>query len=336
VLLPWIAIAQAAATLNEQLREAAKRGDSALVRTGGVTAVHNALPVLGINSDEKGTHRIANERGHTVPSRASMDSSITVDKTSILFDEGNIIKGELINVDNESGFECTVGIVLPKEGLLYSFVVRKPDQVKIPRQDWEHIKVAANSGIFIILVPENDPVQIEKLDGKEIVVKAIEANRIRGINRITIKVGSVRQILTETSGGQKRNGWTQLMSAAHMGRTDLVKELLDKGFDVNAKDKIGWTALIYAAQGKPREHADTVKLLLDRGADVNAKDKMGWTALMFAVAEGYSQVVEVILDKGADVNARTEDDETAMEIAWKKGKGRKEIVKLLKAHGAKE
>ena len=133
--------------------------------------------MLGIKSDKKDTNRIARERGHTLPSRASMDSSITVDKTSILFDEGNIAKGEVINLDNESGFDCTVGIELPQKGLLYSSVVRKPEQVKGHAQELGNVSVPTNSGIFIIITPDSDPAQIEMLDGEEIVIKIYEANR---------------------------------------------------------------------------------------------------------------------------------------------------------------
>jgi ankyrin repeat protein len=330
-LVPSVAMAKHTATLDEQLREAAERGDLALVRTGGVTAVHNALPVLGINSDEKDTHRIARERGHTVLLRASLDPSITVDKTSIRFTEKNIRQGEVINVDNNSGFDQTLGISLPQKGLLYSSIVSKPEQVKMPHENWKRFSVPTNSGIFIIITPESDPAQIEMLDGEEIVIKVYDGNEVRETRRIPIKVGSVRQT-PKTADAQKRNGWTKLMSFAHMGRTDLVKELLEKGADVNAKDKIGWTPLIYAAQGWPREHADTVKFLLDRGADVNARDASGRTPLMYAARAGHVEVVKLLLKKGADVNAMDRTRATAM--TWSCRSGHRDIVRLLTGHGA--
>jgi ankyrin repeat protein len=42
----------------------------------------------------------------------------------------------------------------------------------------------------------------------------------------------------------------------------------------------------------------------------------------------------LLLDNGADVDARTKDGTTALKIAQEKG--HKEIVALLKAHGAKD
>ena len=53
---------------------------------------------------------------------------------------------------------------------------------------------------------------------------------------------------------------------------------------------------------------EVVRLLLARGADVNAKETVrGQTALMWAVAQRHSGVVRVLLEAGADVQARTKE-----------------------------
>jgi ankyrin repeat protein len=83
------------------------------------------------------------------------------------------------------------------------------------------------------------------------------------------------------------------------------------------------TALMGAAEGG---HEAVVRLLVNRGADVNAKkddDHGEETALMGAAEGGHEAVVRLLVDHGADVNARRSDyyrrGETALMGAAKKG-----------------
>jgi ankyrin repeat protein len=104
-----------------------------------------------------------------------------------------------------------------------------------------------------------------------------------------------------------RAGWTPLVWAA-VGSSSvrhknlkLTAALLDAGADVNFADRDGMTPLMWAAnRGADR----LVKLLLDRGTDVNAKTTQkynsGRTALMFA--QGLA-MVWTLLDAGADPKA---------------------------------
>jgi ankyrin repeat protein len=81
------------------------------------------------------------------------------------------------------------------------------------------------------------------------------------------------------------------------GNTKIVELLLEKGADVNAKDKDGnVTALIMAASNG---HTETVKFLLERGADVNAKDNDGFTALKAARKAGHLDIVQLLKKAGA-------------------------------------
>jgi len=58
----------------------------------------------------------------------------------------------------------------------------------------------------------------------------------------------------------------------------------------------GGTALMLAAQ---KGHKEVVKLLLKKGANVNAKNDLGWTALDFAAKEGYKEIVKLLKAYGA-------------------------------------
>lgn len=118
---------------------------------------------------------------------------------------------------------------------------------------------------------------------------------------------------------------------------EMVKLLLSKGADLNAKDKLGRTALMQAifhgslsGNNQKTINLEIVKLLLENGADVNAKTNGGNTPLMEAVGRG-TELLGVLLDRGADVNAKCEYG-TALKFAFSGGK--MEEVKLLLEHGA--
>jgi len=96
------------------------------------------------------------------------------------------------------------------------------------------------------------------------------------------------------------------------GNIEAVKQHLDAGVDVNAKDNIGFTPLHYAAQSGRKE---IVELLIAKGADVNAKNGIGWTPLLFAATWGHKEVAELLIAKGADANAKGDDGKTPLDWA---------------------
>jgi uncharacterized protein len=139
---------------------------------------------------------------------------------------------------------------------------------------------------------------------------------------------------------------------------DLIKMLLDRGADVNAKltkmiparavldfpDMMmgeGSTPFLRAAKSGD---IPLMKLLLEHGADPKVVTKAGVTALMVAAGMGHSntvrggeqplEAIEICLDKGVDINAATEKTlNTALHAAA--GNGNDAIVQFLADHGAK-
>jgi len=86
----------------------------------------------------------------------------------------------------------------------------------------------------------------------------------------------------------ENNEWPLLLLASDKGQTDIVRALLDKGADINAKGPKGWTALMQAAGSG---HLETVKLLVERKAFVPAENDVRESALSLAQARGHSNVV---------------------------------------------
>ena len=104
---------------------------------------------------------------------------------------------------------------------------------------------------------------------------------------------------------------TLLSIAARGGHLKLVKNLLEKGANVNCMDYLERTALINTSTSG---HVDCVKTLLKAGADVN-KQASGTTALKEAASFAYTICVQLLLKAGADVNAFSNKQVTLNEGA---------------------
>ena len=79
-----------------------------------------------------------------------------------------------------------------------------------------------------------------------------------------------------------------LIKAADDRRWERVKRILNEGADVNGRGgNRGYTVLMLASK---YGQIEIVKLLLEKGADVNAKDNRGYTALSQASKYGQLEV----------------------------------------------
>jgi ankyrin repeat protein len=112
----------------------------------------------------------------------------------------------------------------------------------------------------------------------------------------------------------------------------IAKLLIDRGADVNAKNKWGKTPL-HDAVGGGNVSLSTVKLLVEKGADVNAKSNSGETALYCYGAARNLEVARFLIEKGADVNAERFDGQTPLHVAVG-NMGSIDVVKLLIEKGA--
>lgn len=77
------------------------------------------------------------------------------------------------------------------------------------------------------------------------------------------------------------------MTAVQGGRPELVRFLLERGAQVNARDDRGFTALHRVAE---QGDLPLVELLLDRGADPRV-DALGHTPVSLAEGRGHDEVV---------------------------------------------
>lgn len=99
---------------------------------------------------------------------------------------------------------------------------------------------------------------------------------------------------------------------------NLINVLLDSGAPIDGDKRVRGhittfkTPLMTAASlGKP----ELVALLLARGADIDTATKDGYTALMYALVEGHAGCARLLITSGADVNHRSADGGTPLICA---------------------
>ncbi|RDW56953.1 hypothetical protein BP5796_13020 [Coleophoma crateriformis] len=107
-----------------------------------------------------------------------------------------------------------------------------------------------------------------------------------------------------------------LQTASYLGRTEFVEEILNSGFDINARLKPYGSALIMAIQGG---NSHIAELLISRGADVNITIPKYGTALHLAAAGGRGDTVKSLIRAGANVNAKEGDFGTPLQAAAANG-----------------
>eukprot|EP00929_Paragymnodinium_shiwhaense_P011269 TRINITY_DN1167_c0_g1_i4.p1 TRINITY_DN1167_c0_g1~~TRINITY_DN1167_c0_g1_i4.p1 ORF type:complete len:228 (-),score=60.63 TRINITY_DN1167_c0_g1_i4:362-979(-) len=130
---------------------------------------------------------------------------------------------------------------------------------------------------------------------------------------------------------EQQGGVTQLMAKAHDGDVEQLKQLMADGYNVNAQDAYGWTALRYAVRNN---QYDATAALLEGGADPNIASHSGRTPLMSAAGNDLAQMVELLInDGGADIMQHDDRGRTAYDIASRGGHMRDQAIRDMVAEG---
>jgi ankyrin repeat protein len=162
--------------------------------------------------------------------------------------------------------------------------------------------------IFRALLQQGADVNVRDHDGTTALMKVIQKER----PELALLLLEHNADATAQTNGQE----TALMYAAANNQASLIEPLVAKGADVNARNNRGETPLMWATGAVDRiSKPEGVRALLMNSANINAVDKNGWSALMFAASQDESDIVRILMSRGADPNLKSKEGETALMIA---------------------
>jgi uncharacterized protein len=98
----------------------------------------------------------------------------------------------------------------------------------------------------------------------------------------------------------------------------IARRLIELGADINAAARNPQKVAPIHAAAAVRD-LDTLRLLLERGANVNARQQMGFVALMTAAIHGDTEMAQLLIDHGADKGAKADDGKSVVTMARDKG-----------------
>jgi len=126
---------------------------------------------------------------------------------------------------------------------------------------------------------------------------------------------------------------TLLMHAAKNGRFEIAQYLIEHGADVNAVNRQNDTALVRAAFFG---HTDIMQLLIDHGADVKSQGDQALlkaSGSVFAKEDSLIEAIKLLLQNGVDINYANKFGDTALSGAILRKYNK--MAKFLLEHGAR-
>ncbi|KZS06343.1 Uncharacterized protein APZ42_030243, partial [Daphnia magna] len=200
-------------------------------------------------------------------------------------------------------------------GLVFGYLFLKGEHLYGSRESEIHKNIIKNNAVNIQKINgelrkyyeddllrkmlEDDPQK--RITSKE-VVKQLKLN-----NKLTVKEEELRQLCASDSSS---------------GLIEKIKDLIQLGIDINAKDNDGRNALHHLCEKNSNSNLiDAIQILIQLGIDVNAKCNVGLNALHHLCANNSNSnlidEIRLLIQLGIDVNAKTKYGQNALHfLCW--------------------
>lgn len=123
-----------------------------------------------------------------------------------------------------------------------------------------------------------------------------------------------------------------LLAALPNAGLEMVKLLVKKGADTNARNYNEKTALILAVESPSEVKPEVVRYLLNHNADVNAQDDKGMSALLVTAERGNLAIARMLLEKRANTAVKNNNGKSSWHIAAEKND--RKLMQLFEEYGA--
>ncbi len=174
--------------------------------------------------------------------------------------------------------------------------------------------------LFQHLIMNNTPDGFARMSKNNINQKLLEYSKDRKVEEIKELIEKGADLNTQDDAK-----WTPLFFSVVYENYELTRYLISRKINVNHRDKLGRTALILGAE---KGNLPVVKLLVEQKAELDIQENFnGRTALMIAINERRKDVARYLIDKGANVQLRDEFGITATILAAERSYV--ELVKML-------
>ncbi|RFA32820.1 ankyrin repeat domain-containing protein [Alkalilimnicola ehrlichii] len=203
------------------------------------------------------------------------------------------------------------------------------DQVTDRDETALHLSLAQQDEAMIEwLISAGASLESRTIDGRTPLTRAVRTGTIGLVERLL--AGGADPNGTEAAGE------TPLMLAAYEGYSDLVETLLAAAADPTMTSDQGSTALHFAAfknsRGSDAARTEIVQRLVNAGTDINARNDIGPTPLIYSIDWQHAAVFNALIAAGADVNLASRSGSTPLLRAL--NTDNREMIDRLLAAGA--